>query len=117
MKTKYIVLAILLSTSILSARPSWCRNAGTYVEYHICENPRLWELDYDLVNVYNSVKSMLRYERRERRRLIKSERNWVSRRDRDCYMAGDYCIEQKYKNRIHQLYRMIGTINRARDRY
>ncbi len=76
MKKTLLVLSILAITSMLFAKPVWCRNAHTYVEKRICNSRSLIDLDYELSDIYNRLKSMLkRYDYSKYRSLIEDEKD------------------------------------------
>jgi uncharacterized protein len=110
MRVANIVATLALFTVVVSAKPSWCRYAHTYVEKKICRTPHLIDLDYELTNVYKRVKSILRDDRTLRKELIRSERDWVIERDTDCYHRSSRCIARKYRQRINYLYRYLDDL-------
>ena len=111
MKKTILAFIILGFTSSLFARPSWCRNAHTYVEKRICHSRYLSDLDYELNDIYHRVKDILREEDRYLyRRLIRSERRWIRNRNADCYRRSNRCIARKYRRRIRYLHRYFRSI-------
>jgi uncharacterized protein len=106
--TKTIVASLVLFTMAISAKPSWCRYAHTYVEIRICSNRNLINLDYELNGVYNRVARILkRYDYSRYRWLKRSENRWIKSRDEDCYDMPNSCIVRKYESRIDYLYSIL----------
>lgn len=83
------------------AKPSWCDNAQSYVEKHICKNPDLYKLEADLLQSYRTAREGK--NKSQETTLKKSQRNWIKERAKVCKSKGDTCIAKYYKQRIATL--------------
>jgi uncharacterized protein len=111
MKRASIIFTVFILTMPIFARPSWCRSAHTYVEKRICHNRYLMELDYELADVYYTLRDILkRADRSLYREFVQNERDWIRERNTDCYGMPDSCIERKYQERIEALHYLLRKI-------
>jgi uncharacterized protein len=111
MKKTFIIFTILTLITPIFARPSWCRNAHTYVEKRICHNRYLMDLDYELADVYYTLRDILkRIDRSLYREFIQNEKDWIRDRNTACYGMPDSCIERKYQERIDDLHYLLRKI-------
>ena len=88
---------------IVNISPSFdCSQATAPSETAICNDNQLARLDVDLAEAYNSRLSSL--VGAERRKLIKSERDWITYRDSACGSSTS-CLASMIQRRIKQLRR------------
>jgi len=94
---KFLILIVLISTSIV-ARPSWCDKAISNVEKRICNNENLYNLEDEITQIYNILKNQVFDEKKKK--LIKAQRKWIKSRNNNCKNKKDNCIKRYYINRI-----------------
>jgi uncharacterized protein YecT (DUF1311 family) len=88
-------------------RPSWCPNARTYVEKHICRNPKMYELEAALLESLRHAKKGK--SKSAQKAITRSQRSWIKERERACKRQGDGCIIRYFENRIAFLQGKGGT--------
>lgn len=87
------------------SRPGFaCENAGTAIEYRICESPALGELDREMTDLFNDAR---RNDANNRQTLLDEQRQWLVRRNRceSQEVATEACLSAAYEERLQQLRR------------
>ncbi len=114
MRKILLILSMVVFIPSLSAKPSWCKDAHTYVEKKICQNRDLIDLDYEESAIYIRIREFLKEnDKKLYEMFLKDEEAWVRERDTDCYKMPNSCIKNKYQERIDYLHSIIRG-NRSR---
>jgi uncharacterized protein len=103
MKIDYFLIffLILLSSSNSFAASFDCDEAREYIEFTICENEELNDIDSLLGLIYFSIINQSSEE--ERFQLIKEQRQWLVHRNNECKETDSICLKSLYKKRINEL--------------
>ncbi len=99
-----IILFFLLGVTASHARATFsCAEARNCTEKVICSTPQLGELDRKMSRLYYRLRDESR--RREARRLLESQRDWLD--DRNSCGCNANCLLERYTERIGRFEREL----------
>ncbi len=77
-----------------------CNKAGVAIEFAICTDPRLAELDTAMAKRYRALR---RSGGTNKQALKQAQRDWIARRNSDCATAEIPCLIESYEGRLEAL--------------
>jgi uncharacterized protein YecT (DUF1311 family) len=78
-----------------------CNKAGVAIEFAICADPRLAELDVAMGKRYGALRRGS--TGKDRQNLKQAQRDWIAKRNGDCATAEVPCLIESYEGRLEAL--------------